>query len=254
MRRKTAIFVWFLLGISLIVSPAFGQATPKKKNSRPRSNSEKENLHKTSLQKEDPVYFYQFTQPKFLVSKVVIEHDENGLGRLIFRKKNFEEDVVEPLALSHTTMERLKGIWTKLKFLKGGKNYQSKLDYPHLGTMRFRVKKEGAERSTEFNWTDNMDARSLANEYRKIGNQFIWMFDIGVALVNQPLEAPRIMNGLESYLGRNAISDPQQMIPFLQKLSDNERIPLIARHHAERLVKKIESSKKKIGLPKKKTD
>ena len=251
MRIKSAIFIWVLLGVSLIVSPTFGQSTPGKKNARPTDNSKKESLNKTSLKKEDPVYFYQFTQPKFLVSKVVIEHDENGLGRLIFRKKNFEEDIVEPLALSRATMEKLKEIWTTLEFLEEGKNYQSKLDYPHLGTMKFRVKKAGGERITEFNWTDNTDARSLGEEYRKIGNQFIWMFDIGVALANQPLEAPRVMNGLESYLSRNAISDPQQMIPFLQKLSDNERIPLIARNHAGRLMKRIKSSKKKIETPEK---
>ena len=38
----------------------------------------------------------------------------------------------------------------------------------------------------------------LADEYRKIGNQFIWMFDINVARENQPLEAPRIMDALDS--------------------------------------------------------
>jgi hypothetical protein len=70
------------------------------------------------------------------------------------------------------------------------------------------------------------------------------MFDINVARQNQPLESPRIMRGLDSYLKRNAISDPVQMLPFLRELSGDERMPLIARNHAERLAKQIEKDKK----------
>jgi hypothetical protein len=56
--------------------------------------------------------------------------------------------------------------------------------------MTLTMKKSGKEREAKFNWTDNKDAKTLAEEYRKIGQQFVWVFDIGLARENQPLDAP----------------------------------------------------------------
>ena len=70
------------------------------------------------------------------------------------------------------------------------------------------------------------------------------MFDITVARENQPLETPRLMQTLDGYLKRNGISDPPQMIPFLQDLTNDERVPLITRNNAARIIKEIEKKKK----------
>jgi hypothetical protein len=96
------------------------------------------------------------------------------------------------------------------------------------------------KRVAEFNWTNNHDAEMLVNEYRKAADQAIWIFDIGIARQNQPLNAPKLMEALESMLGRDGMSDPQQLIPLLKDLSTDEHVPLIARNHALRLIKKIQ--------------
>lgn len=209
---------------------------PKKANRKP------ETVSRPSAAKENPfVYFYEFTQPNFLVSHIRLEHDENGKGKITFRKRDFGEDFSDPIQLSPETQEILKTHWSALNFLDSTEEYQSKeRDYAHLGTMQLKMKKEAGERTVKFNWTENQDAKALADEYRKIGNQYVWMFDITVARENQPLETPRIMNAIDSYLKRNEISDPKQMIPFLRELSDDERVPLITRNHAARLIKEIE--------------
>ena len=89
-----------------------------------------------------------------------------------------------------------------------------------------------------------MNARALADEYRKLSNQYIWMFDINLSRENQPLESPKLMDVIDGYIRRNEISDAVQLIPFLKQLGDDERIPLIARNHATRLIKQIEKEKK----------
>jgi hypothetical protein len=43
-------------------------------------------------------------------------------------------------------------------------------------------------------------------------------------------------------LKRSEVSDPQQLVPVLKKLVNDERIPLIARNHAARMVKDIEKN------------
>ena len=235
--------------------PAEDATNEVKKNTRPEpettptSTTQTVETAKTNARPTDaarsnkPVYFYEFAQPKFTVSKILVEHDENGSGKITFLKRDFSEDVSDPLQLSATALERVKAAWNALNFLDSTANYQHEKDYSHLGNMTFTIKKDGKMRETKFNWTENKDAKSLADEYRKIGQQFIWIFDINVARENQPLESPRLMDSLDSMIKRNEISDAEQMIPFLNEQNNDERLPLIARNHAAKLVKQIEKKK-----------
>lgn len=230
--------------------------TEVKKNSRPEieiqptttekiGETVKTNSRPTTLTENKPVYFYEFSKAEFLVSKIFIEHDENGKGKITLQKRDFAAPETDPIQLSPASLERVKTAWSQLNFLDSTENYQYEKDYSHLGTMKFTMKKDERTRTATFNWTDNKDAKILADEYRKIGQQFIWIFDINVARENQPLDAPRLIDSLDSMVKRNDISDPEQMIPFLKELSNDERLPLIARNHAIKLIEKIEKEKKK---------
>jgi len=229
----------FLFSVS-----AYGQEAPAKKNARPKGPETADQDKKP--REFTPVYFYEFVKPEFVVSRVLIQHDENGTGSITFEKRDGEEPITDPLQLSEKTMESLRSMWDDLDFLNSDTVYQSpERNYAHLGTMRLEMRKDGKDRSVEFNWTDMSEPKALTDEYKKIGNQFIWMFDMNVARQNQPLEAPRIMDGLESYLRRDAIADPAQILPYLKELKDDERIPLIARNHAARIITRLEKKKKK---------
>jgi hypothetical protein len=95
------------------------------------------------------------------------------------------------------------------------------------------------KRVAEFNWTNNADVSTLASEYRRAADQAIFIFDMSIARQNQPLNAPKLMEVLESLLKREGVSDPKQLLPLLEDLSTDEHVPLIARNHAIRLIKKI---------------
>jgi hypothetical protein len=140
-------------------------------------------------------------------------------------------------------MDRIRTALIALNFLDSTENYQTARDYSHMGNVRFTFRKEGRERTAKYNWTENKDAKTLMDEYRKIAIQYVWQFDMEIARENQPLNAPSLMDELDSYLRRNEISDPKQMLPLLKTLSNDERIPLIARNHATRLVEKIDKAK-----------
>jgi hypothetical protein len=192
----------------------------------------------------EPPYFYEFTQPKFIITKITIKHDESGKGTLTFHKGEFDEPITEPVELSAGTLDKIKAALTALDFLNSTEDYQYEKDYSHLGNVAFRLKKDGREREVHFNYTTNKDAKELADQYRRISNQVIWIFDMNVSRENQPLDAPRQMDALQSYMERNEIADPNQLIPFLQGLTNDERIPLIARNHAGKIIKQIEKQKK----------
>jgi hypothetical protein len=229
-------------------SEATPEPTPPpagKKNSRPTTENSSDDIQKTETQ-NPPAYVYEFSQPAFVISHIRIEHDENGKGKITFLKKDFDEEFTDPVQLSAVTLEKLKTHFDALNFLDSTEDYQYEKDYSHLGNMKITMRsKDGKERTAAFNWTTNADAKAIADEYRKLANQYIWMFDITVARQNQPLETPRIMKALDGYISRDGISDPPQMIPFLKDLSNDERVPLITRNNAAKLIKEIEKKKNK---------
>ncbi len=184
-------------------------------------------------------YSYEFRQPKFLVNHILIEHDAGGRGQITFERKD-GEPIVDPIEISSAANTRIRGLWDALHFLDSDKSYQAEKEYPHLGTMRLQMKQGTRQRTSEFNWTSDKDAFELVTEYKRIANQAIFVFDITLARENQPLEAPKLMQQLDDYLRRGEVSDPQELLPLLKELSTDERIPLMARNHATRLLKKVE--------------
>lgn len=193
----------------------------------------------------DSTHFYTFSQPEFETSNISIEHDDTGRGKISFQKKGLDEPITDPLQVSPAALERIANALKALNFFDSTENYQYEKDYSHLGNIKLRVKEKARERTVTFNWTQNKDARALADEYRKIGNQALWIFEITVARENQPLESPKMLDNLDSLMRRGEISDKEQMMPLLQGLSNDERLPLIARNHAAKLIKQIEKEKGK---------
>lgn len=211
---------------------------PTKHNTRPTQTAESAPViaeNKTEAVK----YTYEFSQPKFVIKHIVLEHDGTGRGTVKFERLNEDTPIVEPLQLSAAALARINAAWQGLQFLDSKTDYQADKQFPHLGTMRIGMEQGTRKRVAEFNWTNNANASTLATEYRRAADQAILIFDISIARQNQPLNAPKLMEVMESMLKRDGLSDPEQLLPLLTDLSSDERVPLIARNHALRLIKKI---------------
>jgi hypothetical protein len=229
-----------LIVLSAAIS-IYGQSQSETKHNQRPSPATTSATAISNNNSSDPVkYTYEFSQPKFYVRHILLEHDANGRGTVTFERLNEDVSVTEPLQLSPATLARINTAWQALQFLESAADYQADKQFPHLGTMRIGMQRGEQKRVAEFNWTNNTDASALANEYRKAADQAILIFDISVARQNQPLNAPKLMEAMESLLKRNALSDAQQLLPLLKELSTDERVPLIARNHALRLIKKIQ--------------
>ena len=237
------------------VVPAKVQPTPSptpapapessKKNERPQDGGSRSSDAAKKVANFTPTYFYEFNRPGFLTARVIIEHDASGKGRISFEKKDFNELVTDPIQLSAATVEGIDAALARLDFWASTEDYQYEKDLSNMGQNSFKFKKNGRERAVKFNWTTNKDAKFLMDEYRRISNEYVWKFDMVVARENQPLESPRMLDGLDMYVQRGEITDPPHIIPFLKELSEDERLPLIARNHASRIIKHIEKTAKK---------
>ncbi len=228
-----------LIVLSAAISICAQTQPDAKHNSRPQQVADSSSVSETA--KTDAVtYTYEFSQPKFYVKHIVLEHDANGRGKVTFERLNEDTPISEPIELSTEALARITSGWQALQFLDTDTNYQSDRQFPHLGTMRIGMQRGERKRVAEFNWTNNSVASKLVNEYRKAADQAMLVFDIALARENQPLNAPKLMELFEALLKRDGLSDPRQLLKLLQELSTDEHIPLIARNHALRLIKKIE--------------
>lgn len=196
---------------------------------------------------DDMTFVYEFEQPQFVISRVRIEHNAQGKGSITFTRRALNEDFTEPINVSAPALARIKEFVAKLNFLDSTENYQTEKDFSNLGNVTLTVKQNAPTlpaqqktRTVKYNYTRNADAAALANEYRRLQEQALFIFDINLARTNQPLEAPGIMRRLELLVARNGISDLAQLAPTLRDLSTDERLPLIARNKAEKLLKKAE--------------
>ena len=218
--------------------PSEMAATPEiKANGRDGANT-------TTAATNSPAYSYEFDRPGFTYPRIIIEHDDTGKGKISFKKDGFEDLLTDPIQLSAVTVENLKTSFAALNFLDSNENYQYARDFSNMGNVTITLKRDGRRRSAKYNWTENKNARVLMDEYRRIANEYTWKFEITVGRENQPLQTPGMMDGMDSLLQRNEISDPPHLIPFLTELSNDERLPLMARNHAAKLIKQIEKTRK----------
>jgi len=223
------------------------EATPTpdrpKRNERPTTDRP-QTTDPQPAESNGPKYRYEFTQPDFVVSHIVIEHDDAGKGKITFKRSSLGEELSEPIEVSAATLEKLRAAFDALNFLDSTENYQFERDFSNMGNSAITLRKDGRERTAEYNWTSNPNAKILMDEYRRLANQFVWMFDFNFARENKPLEIPKLVDSLYSLLKRNEISDPLQILPFLTAISNDERVPLIGRNRAGKIVKQIEKQKK----------
>jgi hypothetical protein len=231
-----------LICVSLLLTVALSVATSAQDKRNGRPDAQPSPRAEATKQPETPSsvkYTYEFNQPEFVISHVVLEHDSTGRGNVTFVQRS-ETPIVEPIQISSAAMGRILGFWRDMRFLDSNENYQAAKNFAHLGVYRVSMDDGQRHRTAEYNWSDNKAAWALVNEYRRAADQTIWVFDMKLAREMQPLNAPSLLTELESRLTRNDLSDPQQLVPLLNELKTDEHIPLIARNHADRILKKIE--------------
>lgn len=215
--------------------------TPIKRNGRPDFDPAQSTK---PLAKANATHFYEFVRPGFPYGRIVIEHDDAGRGSISFLKDGHDEMLTDPIELSKPTLDKIAEALTALKFLDSTDDYQYARDYAHMGNMTFTLSREGRSRTVKYNWTENSSAKALMDEYRRISNEYTWRFEMFLARENMPLQTPGLMESLDSYIKRNEISDPPHMIPVLTQLSNDERLPLMARNRATKLIKELEKVKR----------
>lgn len=240
---KRKKFLPFFMAALAVLGAAICAGAQNKVTARPESREGKTTAASSSEQKPATAaapYYYEFKHPDFVVNHVEIWHDENGHGTIRFKRRTDAEAISDPLEISAAALARIKGYYQATGFLDSETSFLGKREYPSYGKTVLRLRRDGRERTVEFNYPEDPNALALMQEYRRLSEQAVFIFEIKLAVEMQPLEAPKLMNKLETLIRLNYISDAKQLAPLIRQLSTDERLPLIARNHAVRLLKQME--------------
>jgi hypothetical protein len=109
--------------------------------------------------------------------------------------------------------------------------------------MRITCTRGGQERTVQFNFTENAAMNRLADIFRNIATQETRFFELEAIRTNDGISTPAQLRLLENELKGKHIADPERFAPILQEIKLDEGVPLIARNHAERLLKMIQKGK-----------
>ncbi|MBX3243198.1 MAG: hypothetical protein KF685_01875 [Acidobacteria bacterium] len=243
--RSVNFLIIFLLSVTAFSVVVTAQTKKNARDTEPQKNGT------TSATAEperapagnDAVYQYEFSQPDFVISRIIVKHNDSGKGTITFFKGD-DEPLEDPISLGDATLERVRTVLRDMDFLNSVEDYQYEKDYSHLGTSSITLEQGGRKRTAKYNWTTNKLARQLVEEYRRISNLYIWKFDINLSRENLPLESPKLMERLDQMVSRDQVADTQGLIPFLNELSNDERLPLMARNRAIKIIKQIEKKAK----------
>ena len=102
----------------LVISLGVWAQDTTKRNDRPPEQPSPTPQH--TEEKKQPIdatrYTYEFNQPAFIVSHIVIDHDALGRGNITFVQRT-ETPIVEPIEISSAAQGRIFGLWSELRFL-----------------------------------------------------------------------------------------------------------------------------------------
>lgn len=191
---------------------------------------------------------YRFENRRFYISVIEIDVTPEASGVLQFKRGETEDILERKFKVSPRTLSRLLHLIQRLNFLESSEDYQNKRDFSHLGWTTITVRQGELERTVRFNYTTSPEMSEVSDILRGLSTQHINLFDIELSVEHQPLDLPRLLEVLENDLRLERMAEPEQLLPALREIANDDTLPLIARNHAGRIVTSIQKGKYKSAV------
>ena len=190
----------------------------------------------------ETLYRYFFENERFTTPYQEVLIDGQGKGHYRFKKKDMDELTINFLVSPQVLME-IRSSLEQLSFLDSEQSYQHRKDFSHLGTITLFYQAGGRRRETRFNYTDNQTVNNLVRIFRGLTVQENRIFEIELVRSTDPISMPAQLRLLEGELKSRNVADPGRFSDILKDLARDESVPLIARNHADRLLRMLEQAK-----------
>jgi len=172
-----------------------------------------------------------------------IQLDAEAKGEVKFRRRQ-AETVNVPIQLSPPAREKFIALLTATNYLDHPETFESGKKIADLGPKRLTIEMPGGNREATFNYSLRKDVTDLSAFFEGLINQETLGFDIRNAMQFEKLSIPKRLEQIENELKANRISDPDRLIPMLEKIETDQQIVNYARMQAGRIKKRIQVAAK----------
>ena len=188
---------------------------------------------------------YRFANANFLISRIELTIDGAGRGRLTWSRRDVSRDQSREVLVSEQGVTELREILARLDFVNSREKYQTVEDHSNLGETQIQVDQAGVVREVTFNYTKNKDADALGRLLRGIANREMYVAELEVAMVHQPLEMPAAIATLTREFKYGRIGDAVALLPLLTSIADDAAFTAIARNRASDLARLVREQSQK---------
>jgi hypothetical protein len=171
-----------------------------------------------------------------------IQLNADAKGEVKFKRRD-AETVTEPISLSATARQRYLSLLAATNYLEHPETFESGKKIADLGAKHLTVELPSGKREGTFNYSLRKDVTELSNFFEGLLNQETLQFDITNAMQFERLSIPKRLEQMANELKANRISDPEGLIPVLEKIEANQQIMNYARSQAGKMKKDIETKR-----------
>ncbi len=190
----------------------------------------------TQAAPQEATYRYEFEQPNFPVTHIVVVLDAAGRGSLEYSEKDTPEPVRVPITLRSESLVRLQRLATQVAGLPPVPPSDK---HANLGLSKLTLLVNGAPVSIAFTYTQQPAVAELGRFFRGLVTQHQRINQIETARRYQPLDMPQLLSHLEADLNAQRIAEPTALADLLASLANDLRLSLIARNQARRLYTRV---------------
>ena len=172
-----------------------------------------------------------------------IQLDAEAKGEVKFKRRQ-AETVNVPIQLSDAAREKFIAVVAGTNYLDHPETFESGKKIADLGAKHVTIEMAGGKREATFNYSMRKDVTELSTFFEGLINQETLGFDIRNAMQFEKLSIPKRLEQVENELKANRISDPDRLIPMLEKIETDRQVMNYARSQAARIKKQIQAANK----------
>ena len=120
---------------------------------------------------------------------------------------------------------------------------ESPLKVAFMGMKTFRFEDGSEKNEVKFNFSEDLDAKQLADWFERINESEQLLFVLERAAKYDKLGVNKAILQLEAAMDRRRVIAPEQMLPLLDRVSKNEGYVNMARQRAAAIAEAIRSGK-----------
>jgi hypothetical protein len=174
------------------------------------------------------------SQPPF----VAVSLDKTGAGEY---KEAENDDRPIRFQLSPSDVSGIFALVEKLGYFNHP--LESQLKVAFMGTKTFRFVDGATNNEVKFNFSEDPDARELADWFERISESEQQLVSLEVSAKYEKLGVMQSLLQLETFYDRKRLVDPQQYLPLLDRIANNESYLHQARQRAANLAAEIRTAK-----------